>query len=83
MEDKYDHEMMLKNIYIQMLVYKIHDEYNNLINVHHHYMLINKIKFHFELLKKKIKENCLIKCKKRKINLDLVYLVNVALLKDY
>jgi hypothetical protein len=51
MEDKYDHEMMLMNIYIQMLEYKIHDEYNNLINAYHRYMLINKIKFHFELLK--------------------------------
>jgi len=57
MEDKYDREMMLMNIYIRMLEYKIHDEYNNLINVYHRYMLINKIKFHFELLK----ENKLVK----------------------
>jgi hypothetical protein len=55
MEDKYDHEMMLMNIYIQMLEYKIHDEYNNLINAYHRYMLINKIKFHFELLKERKK----------------------------
>jgi hypothetical protein len=53
MEDKYDHEMMLMNIYIRMLEYKIHDEYNNLINVYHHYRLINKIKFHFEWLEEK------------------------------
>ncbi len=41
---------MLMNIYIQMLEYNIHDEYNNLIYVHHHYKLLNKIRFHFQLL---------------------------------
>jgi len=55
MEDKHDHEIMLKNIYIRMLEYKIHDEYNNLKNAYHRYMLINKIKFHFEWLEEKKK----------------------------
>jgi hypothetical protein len=51
MEDRHDHERMLMNICIQMLEYKVHDEYNNLRDVHHHYMLINKIKFRFQSLK--------------------------------
>jgi beta-galactosidase beta subunit len=52
MEDRYDHEIELKRIYIQMLEYNIHDECNNLINVHRRYRCLDKIGFHFQLLEK-------------------------------
>ena len=58
MEDRYDHEIQLMNIYNQMLEYKIYYEYNNLIDVFHCHRFLNSIRFHLQqLVKKKNKEN--------------------------
>ena len=81
MEDKHDHEMMSRNICIQMLDYRVHDEYNNLRDVHHHYRFVSNIKFRFQSLKEK--HHWLLFMDKRiqdgVTNFYLLDLVNVAL----